>query len=251
MDNLSKKTIIITGASAGIGWATSVSLAARGARLVLFARREDKLRELTEHIDPNGGHTLVIPGDSGKEEDIDRMLNAALQWDKSGGIIDAVLVNAGRGLAGSLLTSDAKQWKELYMVNVLGASYLMRRAGEIMSIRGRGDIIVIGSVAGHNISPFSGFYGSSKFAIGAAAEALRRELCPHGVKVTLVKPGVVISEFQEVAGYTQENFGKGVAAYGKLLEPEDVASSIEWILSQPEHVNISEIIVRPTGQNYP
>ncbi len=251
MDNLSQKTIIITGASAGIGWATAVSLATRGARLVLFARRAEKLRELARHIDPNGEHTLVIPGDAGKEEDIDRMLDTTLAWDKSGGIIDAVLVNAGRGLAGSLLTSDAKKWKELYMVNVLGASYLMRRAGEIMSVRGRGDIIVIGSVAGHNISPFSGFYGSSKFAIGAAAEALRRELCSHGVKVTLVKPGVVISEFQEVAGYTQENFGKGVAAYGKLLEPEDVASSIEWILSQPEHVNISEIIVRPTGQNYP
>jgi NADP-dependent 3-hydroxy acid dehydrogenase YdfG len=111
-----------------------------------------------------------------------------------------------------------------------------------------GDIVVVGSVAGRNISPFSGFYGSSKFAVDALTESLRREICRYGIRVSLVMPGIVASEFQDVAGYNRENFGKAVAEFGKLLEPQAIADSIHWLLTLPPHVNISEIMVRPTGQ---
>jgi NADP-dependent 3-hydroxy acid dehydrogenase YdfG len=111
--------------------------------------------------------------------------------------------------------------------------------------------VVIGSVVGQNISPFSGFYGSSKFAIGALAESLRREICPNGVRVSLVKPGIVLSGFQGVAGYNEENFGKSVAQFGKLLEPQAIADGIHWLLTLPPHVNVNEIMIRPTGQTYP
>ena len=114
-----------------------------------------------------------------------------------------------------------------------------------------GDIVVIGSVVGRNISPFSGFYGSSKFAVTAIAEGLRREICSFGVRVSVVMPGIVLSEFQNVAGYNEENFGKGVAQFGKLLEPQAIADGIHWLLTLPSHVNVNEIMIRPTGQNYP
>ena len=114
-----------------------------------------------------------------------------------------------------------------------------------------GDIVAIGSVVGRNISPFSGFYGSSKFAVGAFTEALRKEVCSHGVRVSLVMPGIVESEFQGVAGLTEENFGKLVAQFGKLLEPQNIADSIQWLLSLPAHVNVSEIMIRPTGEVTP
>ena len=114
-----------------------------------------------------------------------------------------------------------------------------------------GDIVVIGSVVGRNISPLSGFYGSSKFAVGALAEALRREVCFCGVRVSLVMPGLVESEFQDVAGYTKEGMIKLRETFGKLLEPQNIADSIQWLLSMPPHVNVNEIMVRPTGQSYP
>jgi NADP-dependent 3-hydroxy acid dehydrogenase YdfG len=114
-----------------------------------------------------------------------------------------------------------------------------------------GDIVVLGSVAGHNISPFSGFYGSSKFAIAAIAEAFRREVASKKVRVTVIKPGVVISEFQGVAGYTQENFYKNVEKFAPLLAPEDVARAITFVVSQPPHVHINDLMIRPTGQEYP
>jgi len=111
--------------------------------------------------------------------------------------------------------------------------------------------VAISSVAGHNISPFSGFYGSSKWAITGMAEALRREVCGYKVRVTTIKPGIVLSEFQEVAGYTQENFGKGVQKYGDLLLPADVARVILFVVTQPQHVHLAEVVIRPTGQDYP
>jgi NADP-dependent 3-hydroxy acid dehydrogenase YdfG len=127
----------------------------------------------------------------------------------------------------------------------------MRSAAIYFIERKKGDIVAIGSVVGRHISPFSAFYGSSKFAIGAIAEGLRQEVCAHGVRVSLVMPGIVKSEFQKVAGYSEENFYKGIAHMGKLLEPQAIADGICWLLTQPPHVNVSEMMIRPTGQNYP
>jgi NADP-dependent 3-hydroxy acid dehydrogenase YdfG len=117
--------------------------------------------------------------------------------------------------------------------------------------QGRGDIVALGSVAGRNISPFSGFYGSSKFALAGMVEAFRREVCARGVRVTLLEPGIVESEFQEVAGYTPENFYQGVARFGKLLAPEDVAEALLFVVSRPAHVHVNAVVIRPTGQDYP
>jgi len=248
---LAGKTAIVTGASSGIGYATALKLAREGAAVVLHARRRERLDAVASEIAAFGGRALSVAGDAGLQSDIDTLLERALAWSEGGRRIDIAVVNAGRGLAGGLLNSDESQWDELYRVNVLGAAYLMRRAGLYLCEQKRGDIVVVGSVVGRNISPFSGFYGSSKFAVGAATEALRQEVCPKGVRVSLVMPGIVVSGFQAVAGYNPDNFGKSIAHFGALLEPQAIADGIAWLLALPPHVNVSEIMIRPTGQNYP
>ncbi|MGC9258706.1 MAG: SDR family oxidoreductase [Phycisphaerae bacterium] len=245
---LLNKTAIITGASAGIGWATAYELAQHGARVVLTARRADRLTELAEKIKTDGGQALPVVGDAGDKAHLDQLLAKAIQWT---GRLDIVVVNAGRGLAGGVLTSDETQWEALYKLNVLGAAHLMRAAAKIMVETKSGDIVALGSVAGHNISPYSGFYGSTKWAIAAIAESLRREVCGQGVRVTTIKPGVVESEFQAVAGYTYENFTKSIVRFGKVLAPGDVARAIGFVVSQPPHVHINDLVLRPTGQDYP
>ncbi|MCX5812779.1 MAG: SDR family oxidoreductase [Proteobacteria bacterium] len=248
---LAGKTAIITGASSGIGRATALTLAQAGAAVVIQARRKERLDELASEISDHNGKALVVAGDASIQTDIDLLLNSALAWEEGGYKYDIVVANAGHGLAGSILNSDESRWQELYQVNVLGAAYLMRRAGQYMIQQKRGDIIAIGSVVGRNISPFGSFYGSSKFAVSAFAEALRREICVHGVRVSLVMPGIVLSEFQGVAGYNEENFFNTVDQFGKLVEPQDIAEGIYWLLTLPPHVNVNEIMIRPTGQNYP
>jgi len=247
----SGKTAIITGASSGIGRAAALTLARSGAAVVIQARRKERLDELASEIIANGGKALSVVGDAGVQADIDALLDCALTWNDGGCKYDIVVVNAGRGLAGGVLSSDESQWEKLYQINVFGAAHLMRRAAQYLVRRQSGDIVAISSVVGRNISPFSGFYGSSKFAVSAIAEGLRREICSHGVRVSVIMPGIVISEFQGVAGYNEENFGKGVAQFGKLLEPQAIADSIHWLLTLPPHVNVNEIMIRPTGQSYP
>jgi len=248
---LTGQTAIVTGASSGIGRATALTLARQGAAVVVNARRLDRLGALVQEIEKHGGKALAVKGDASLPKEIDRLLESALAWKEGGEKYDIVIVNAGRGLAGSLLTSNTAEWSKLYDLNVLGAAYLMQQAGKYLVAQKRGHIVAIGSVVGRNISPFSSFYGSTKFAVAGLAEGLRRELAPFGVRVSLVMPGIVLSEFQTVAGYNEENFGKGIAHFGKLLEPQAIAEGISWLLAQPAHVNVSEIMIRPTGQTYP
>lgn len=247
---LSGKTALVTGASSGIGRATAQLLAQDGAAVAVNARRRDRLDELVTEITAQGGKALAVEGNTSDLAGIERVLQRVLDWDEGGRKYDIVVVNAGRGLAGGMLESDESQWEELYRINVLGAASLMRRAGQYMAVRKSGDIVVIGSVVGKHISPVSGVYGSTKFAVGSLAEALRREVCSQGVRVSLVMPGIVRSGFQQVAGYG-EAFDKLTASVGTLLDPQAIGEGIRWLLALPPHVNVNEIMIRPTGQSYP
>jgi NADP-dependent 3-hydroxy acid dehydrogenase YdfG len=247
----SRRVAIVTGASAGIGHATALALAKQDIPVVLHARRRERLEELARQIQSAGGRALPVPGDASNSADIDALLKRAEEFAKSlGADLDIVVVNAGRGLAGGLLSSDQSQWRAMFELNVLGAAHLMRRAGELMAPRGHGDIVVLGSASGHNVSPFSGFYGSSKFALAAMAEAFRREVCAKGLRISILKPGIVLSEFQAAAGYG-DAFYKTIEKYGKPLEPADVAEAIRFVVSLPPHVAVNELVIRPTGQDYP
>lgn len=266
---LSGRIAVITGASAGIGRACAIEFARAGAAVVVNARRAERLDELVREITAAGGRALAVPGDATDTAVIDRILDAAR--DRFGGDggsgggsggrgADLILVNAGRGLNGSPLTSDEAQWERMYMLNVVGASRLIRAAGRRMSEeaerlkdwpkRAR-DILILGSSVGKNISPFSSMYGGSKFAIGAIAEAVRRELAPKGVRVSLICPAVVRSEFQEVAGYDPQKFGAFMESIGPVLEPADIARLGVFMTAQPAHVEINDVMIRPTRQEYP
>lgn len=257
---LEGRIAVVTGASAGIGEAVARELVARGARAVVNARRAERVVALARELNAKGEERAVaVAGDAGDASVVAAMLDAARE--RFGREADLVVVNAGRGLSGSPLTSDEEQWEEMVRINVLGAAKLMRESaarmlGEIAHTReawpGRArDIVVISSNVGKHISPFSSMYGSTKFAVTSIAEAMRREVGPRGVRVTAIHPGVVRSEFQAVAGYDPATFGAFMESIGPVLEPRDVAGLVSHVASLPAHVHVNDVTVRPTRQDYP
>ncbi|MFG0304966.1 MAG: SDR family oxidoreductase [Phycisphaerales bacterium JB040] len=258
-DTLQGRIGLVTGASAGIGEATAEHLCGAGARVVLNARRADRLEELAKRLNDNADQerAVCVAGDAGDPGVIASMLDAAKA--SFGAEADLVVVNAGRGLAGSVMTSDESQWEEMIRLNVYGAARLMREAGERMVAGAAGerwpgrarDIVVLGSTVGRHISPFSSMYGATKFGVNSLAEAQRRELGPKGVRVSLIEPGIVKSEFQGVAGYDPESFGALMEKFGPVLEPADVARLIVFMTSQPAGVHVNDVVIRPTRQDYP
>ena len=258
---LANRVAIVTGASAGIGLAVAEDLLAHGARVVINGRRADKLHAVADRLNSTGmGLAVAVAGDAAEQATIDAMFGAAgAKW---GAEVDLVVVNAGRGLSGSVVTSDPGEWEEMIRTNVLGAARLMRTAAERMladlekrdgdkwQTRCR-DIVALGSVVGRHVSPYSSMYGSTKFGVHGLAEGLRRELSPKGIRVTLVEPGFVVSEFQGVAGYKDEWFKGVVEKIGPVLQPEDVARVISFACAQPAYVHVGDVLVRPTRQEYP
>ncbi|MEZ6233200.1 MAG: SDR family oxidoreductase [Phycisphaerales bacterium] len=271
--DLAERVAVVTGASAGIGRAIAMELATRGAGVVVNARRRERLVDLAGAIRAahEGARVEVAAGDCAEQATIDAMLDIARR--AFGREADLVVVNAGRGLSGSVMTSDTSQWEEMVRTNLLGAARLMRSAGERMLAEleaakadgakagdGKGkpawlarphDIIALGSVVGRHVSPFSSMYGSTKFGVHGLAEGQRRELAGRGIRVTVIEPGFVVSEFQQVAGYDPAWFEERVAALGPMLEPADIARAVGFVASQPAHVHVSDVLVRPTRQEYP
>jgi NADP-dependent 3-hydroxy acid dehydrogenase YdfG len=257
---LSGRVGVVTGASAGIGLAVARGLVDAGARVVVNARRGDRLKAVTAELNARrAGSCAAAAGDAAEPATVAAMLGTAKA--SFGREADLVVVNAGRGLKGSVLDSDTAQWEEMVRTNLLGAAHLARAAGAAMAAAAAAggaawketprDIVLIGSVVGRNVSPFSSMYGSTKFAVHGLAEGLRRELGPKGVRVTLVAPGFVTSEFQGVAGYAPEWYAGVVERIGPVLTPDDVARTVAFIASQPAHCHVADVIVRPTRQDYP
>lgn len=260
---LQARVAVITGATAGIGRSLAEHIVGAGGRVVINGRRDALLADLASTLNEGRPEPVAVPvsGDCASQMTVDAMLNAAER--DLGAPADLVVINAGRGLAGSVLTSDTGAWEELLRTNILGASLLLRAAGHAMGERGAGDIdagrwpgaprdiVILGSTVGRHISPFSSMYGATKFAVNSLAEAARRELGPKGVRVTLIEPGVVESEFQGVAGYDPEAFGSFMRGIAPVLTPDDVARSIVAACAQPAGVHWSDIVIRPTRQEYP
>ncbi len=256
MGSLDGRVALVTGASAGIGEATARAFVEAGACVVVNARRSDRLKALRNEL--GAEHVALCEGDASDPGVIAAMLATAK--GVFGSVADLVVVNAGRGLAGSVLTSDPAQWDDMIRVNLAGAAHLMRQASEAMlaDIDERGDwlshphdIVVLGSTVGRHISPFSSMYGSTKFGVGSLAEALRREVGPRGIRVSLLEPGIVRTEFQQVAGYDPESFGALMDKFGPVLDPSDIARMIRFIAEQPSHVAIGDVVIRGTRQDYP
>lgn len=244
---------IVTGATSGIGEATAKKFCSAGFGVVGNGRNTDKLALLEKEI---GGAFCPVAGDAADAGVLDRMFAAC--HERFGRAADIVVANAGRGLGGSVKDADLSEFDDVVKINLVGTLALLQKAAKKMVNdqlsafpKSAADIVVIGSVVGRNVSPFSAVYGATKFAVHGLVEGLRREIGPKGVRVTLIEPGVVVSGFQAVAGYSDELVENFNERFGPLLVGDDIANAIHFAVCQPPHVHISDIMVRPTRQDYP
>jgi len=253
MSNRYSRIAIITGVTSGIGEATARRFISSGYAVVGNARTVKKLRELEQEL---GAAFCGIAGDATDDSVLEKLFASSIE--RFGRTADIVVVNAGRGLGGSVKDADLSKFESMLNLNVTGALALLQKAARKMLDEQQpaypkraSDIVIIGSVVGRHISPFSAVYGATKFAVHALAEGLRREVGPKGIRVSLVEPGIVISGFQDAAGYSDDMVHTFEERFGPLLHGEDVANTIHYIVTQPPHVHISDIMVRPTRQDYP
>jgi len=248
LQDLHEQVALVTGASSGIGVAVARALTQRGVRVALAARRGDRLQALADELMSNGrSEALALTCDVRNPEDVQAAVKQTLdRW----GQLDILVANAGFGYRSPLVDGDITRWKDMLDTNVYGLLLTLKYGVPPMLERKRGHVIVTSSVAGRVPTLGGSAYCGSKFAATAIADVLRQEVGPQGVRVTTVEPGVVISEFQEVAGYTPatiENMLKGATP----LVPADIARAVVFAVEQPAHYAVNEIVVRSTGQAFP
>ncbi len=242
--DLREKVAVITGASSGLGEAIAVSLAGRGSRVVLAARRGDRLDALAARLAQSGTEALFVPGDVRDESFVQRVMERTLdRW----GRLDILIANAGLGYRAPIAEGDVARWKELLDINVFGLLLTLRYGVPPMLARGGGDVIVMSSVAARVFQAGNGVYSATKVAVNAIAEALRQEVTRRGVRVTSIEPGVVHTAFQDVAGYAPE-LRRRLVEEQQPLAPADIAAAVLYVLEQPPHVSINELLIRPTDQ---
>jgi NADP-dependent 3-hydroxy acid dehydrogenase YdfG len=253
MSNKYTRIAIVTGTTSGIGEATARKFIAAGFGVVGNGRNAEKLALLENEI---GSAFCSVAGDAADYAVLKQLF--AIATERFGRAADIVVANAGRGLGGSVKDADLTQFEELLKINVSGALALIQMAAQQMVEtqqndypKSAADIVIVGSVVGRHISPISAVYGASKFAVHALAEGLRREVGPKGIRVSLVEPGAVLSGFQAAAGYTDKMVDGLKEGFGPLLIGDNIADAIHHIVTQPPHVHISDIVVRPTRQDYP
>ncbi|MFC3831848.1 MULTISPECIES: SDR family oxidoreductase [Deinococcus] len=237
---LSGTVAIVTGASAGIGAAVARSLAAEGASLVLTARRQERLEALASELQGGGTQVWVVPGDAREEETAQRAVETAT---RSGGRLDILVNNAGTGNYKNLVDTSAAEYDDMMDTNMRSTFVFTRHAVPVMQAQGSGTLLMISSMAG--LYGFAGeaVYCATKFAQVGFAQALDRELRPQGIKVGVICPGGVKTEFALGRGRTEES----VAASG-MLEPEDVAGAVLLACTQSANSRIIEIQMRTMAE---
>jgi clavulanate-9-aldehyde reducatase len=237
----------VTGASSGIGEATALALARAGAAVALGARRKDRLEEIAKRISDGGGRALPVEADVTDEEQARRLVETAQR--ELGGL--SILVNnAGLMLLGPLEGADPADWRRMVEVNLLGLLWCTRAALPLMREGGGGDIVNVSSVAGRRADAGAAVYNMTKFGVTGFSEALRQEALHAGIRVTCVEPGFVATELQghNTNPLVQQATDRMREQIGKVLDAEDIAAAVVFAVSQPRHVNLNEIMVRPTGQ---
>jgi NADP-dependent 3-hydroxy acid dehydrogenase YdfG len=251
--DLSGTVALVTGASSGIGEATARMLSARGATVAMAARRTDRLEALGGEIADGGGTALPVELDVSDREAAEA---AVARTVEELGRLDILVNNAGVMLLGPMLEAPVEEWQQMVEVNLLGLMYMTKAAiphlleaaeGEANG-RGVADVVNISSVAGRIARRNSGVYNATKFGVGAFSESLRQELTRRHVRVSLVEPGAVATELQghnrpEVKEEIEKRFDDM-----EILQAEDIAEAIEFVITRPRHVAVNEVLVRPTEQ---
>jgi NADP-dependent 3-hydroxy acid dehydrogenase YdfG len=243
--DLSDQVVAVTGASSGIGHATALACARAGAAVALAARRADRIDELAGQIADDGGRAIAVATDVGDEGQARRFVERS---HAELGRLDVLINNAGVMLLGPIEDAPTDEWREMVHANIFGVLYCTHAALPLMRAQGSGHIVNVSSVAGRFARAGSGVYNLTKFGVGAFSEALRQEVAPSGLRVTLIEPGAVSTE---LAGHNRpevlEQISKAFTGVDRL-SAEDIADAILYTISRPQNVSVNEVLIRPTGQ---
>lgn len=244
--DLKNKVVMITGASSGIGKATAIKLAKEGASVVLCARSEDKLKNIKDDIEKDGGKALVVKTDVTKPEDFKRAVSQTLD---EYGSIDVLINNAGLMPLSYVEKLKTDEWDKMVDVNIKGVFNGVAAVLPTMRKNKSGHIINISSSAAHNYFPGGAVYCATKVAIKMFSEGLRKELAPeYGINVTSIEPGAVDTSLLDTI--TDDDIKEKMKGMKGMttLEAEDIANSIFYALNQPDRVNINDVYIMPTEQ---
>lgn len=245
-DKLAGKVAIVTGASSGIGEATALALADAGATVAIAARRSDRLEALAKRILDQGGEVLSITADVSDEAQVKAMVQ---KTHAEYGRVDILVNNAGVMLLGMIDGANTEDWRRMININVLGLMYATHAVLPIMKAQGVGHIVNISSVAGRFANAGTGVYNATKWAVGAFSESLRKEVYQNNIRVTIIEPGLVATELpQHITDPAAKERAQQFYGSLKALESEDIAAAIAYAVTQPPHVNVNEILIRPTEQ---
>jgi ribitol 2-dehydrogenase len=237
--SLEGKTVIVTGASSGIGRATARVLANEGCNLVFAARRKERLDALAAELGPA---TLAVPTDIVRKEETVRLATLAIERF---GQVDALLANAGIFIPGNFAAGNIDDWLKQIAINVEGVMTSIHAVLPGMISRGAGDIIVTSSISGFVDIDGEPVYSASKHAVQSFVHTLRNQLAPSGIRVGTVSPGIVLNE---IWGITDEAEIDRRIAERSGIRSEDVADAILYMLSRPEHVTIRDLVILPQNQ---
>jgi clavulanate-9-aldehyde reducatase len=244
---LAGRTALVTGASSGIGRAIALALAAAGAQVAIGARRRDRLTVLATRIEERGAGALALELDVTDEAACRRAVQHTV--DELGGL-DILVNNAGLMLLGQVEGADTGDWRRMLETNVLGLMYMTHAALPHLLQR-RGAIVQLSSSSGRVARPGSAVYSASKFAVNAFSESLRQEVTARGVRVIVLEPGVVETELRDhITDPAAKERMTAAAASVRQLQPEDIAAAALYAVSQPEHVSVNEVFIRPVDQTW-
>jgi NADP-dependent 3-hydroxy acid dehydrogenase YdfG len=244
-ENIKGKVVVITGASSGLGEATARQLAPLGARLVLGARRVDRLQALARDLSLTEGS--VIQTDVTQREQVKRLVDGAV---KTHGRIDVLINNAGLMPQSLFEQGKVDEWDRMIDVNIKGVLYGIAAALPYMKEQKSGHIINVSSVAGHKVGPGSGVYAATKHAVSALSEGLRQEVKPYNIRTTVISPGAVATELPNTI--TDPAVAQRVRClYEQVaISADSFARVVVFAMSQPDDVDVNEILFRPTRQEY-
>lgn len=243
---LKDKIVLITGASSGIGESTAMKLTSEGAIVVLCARSVDKLKDLKNQIEKNGGKALVVETDVTKPADFKKAVSETLE---KYGSVDVLINNAGLMPLSYIEKLKTDDWDQMIDVNIKGVLNGVAAVLPTMRKNKSGHIINISSSAAHRYFPGGAVYSATKIAVKMFSEGLRQELTPtYGIKVTSIEPGAVDTSLFE--SITDEDIKDKLEDLKEMtkLEAEDIANAIFYALSQPQRVNVNDVFLMPTGQ---